>query len=42
MSDDLIMKILILIDEFFVTICDFEEDIRILQKALINGRLLKE
>jgi len=42
MIDDLITNILILINAFSIAIRDFEEDIRILQKALINGQLLKE
>jgi hypothetical protein len=42
MVDDQITKIFILLSAFSATIRDFEEDIRIFQKALINGQLLKE
>lgn len=42
MVDDIITKIFILLSAFSATIRDFEEDIRILQKALLNGQLIKE
>jgi hypothetical protein len=42
MAQDLIIEIQILLRTFSATIRDFEEDIRILRKTLINAQLLKE